>query len=89
MQLAKQLLINFLDFARCQCFQLFPVFPNKKVLAFQSIKESSLERQRSLGISLAVPLEFHQFDKLPLRHFYETDSLHLISDFCGILWQPF
>ena len=89
MQLAKQLLINLLDFARCQCFQLFPVFPNKKVLAFQSIKESSLELQRSLGISFAVTLEFHQFDKLPLRHFYETNSLHLISDFCGILWQPF
>ena len=89
MQLAKQLLINLLDFARCQCFQLFPVFPNKKVLAFQSIKESSLELQRSLGISFAVTLEFHQFDKLPLRHFYATDSLHLISDFCGILWQPF
>ena len=33
--LAKQSLINFLDFTMCHCEQLFPVFLDKKLLAFQ------------------------------------------------------
>ena len=84
--LAKQWLINFLDFTMCHCEQLFPVFLDKKLLAFQWRKESYLRLRLFLVVLFAVPWEFHQFDEeiyhVVLRtslwihwHLYNTDSL--------------
>ena len=60
----KDVFCNFLDFTRCHCLLLFPVFLNKKPFAFQSIKKSYLKLQLSSDISFAIPFEFHQFDEI-------------------------
>ena len=47
----------------CVCVFVFPVCLYKKLLVFQSGKESYLKLQLSLNIPFVVPLEFHQFDE--------------------------
>ena len=76
---SKDVFCNFLEFTRCNCLQMFPVFLNKNFFAFQSSKKSYLKLQLSSVISFVLPSEFRQFDE----KLYYVVHRELLYDFRG------